>query len=176
MKNKHTLINILLILLAFISSYWAYLRLPERVASHWNAQGIVDNYSSRFMGAFFLPLLLLGIFILFKILPKIDPRKNISKFIGLYNSFITVFIIYMTYVHTLTLYYNLGHHFNFVRAILPSLAFLFYYIGYIMPSLKPNWFIGIRTPWTLSSNFVWEKTHLLGGKLYKASGIICLLG
>ncbi len=61
-------------------------------------------------------------------------------------------------------------------AVVPSLGFLIFYIGILLENAKQNWFIGIRTPWTLSSEAVWEKTHRIGGKLFKAAGVITVLG
>lgn len=166
-----------LIVFTFIGSYFAYLRLPQKVASHWNAQGQVDGYSGQFSGAFFLPIILICLYLLFLVLPKIDPKKaNFTKFKDVYYSFITVFILYMIYIHGLTLAYNLGFQFDFVRAIVPSFALLYYFIGWMLPQAKPNWFMGIRTPWTLSSDEVWTKTHILAGKLFKASALLSLMG
>ena len=166
-----------MIVFALIESLLAYSHLPERVASHWDATGHVNGYMGRFGGAFFLPLLLLGLFILFSIIPMIDPRKqNISKFRTSYDRFIIIFVIFMVYIHTLMLAFNLGHNFDLTRALLPSLGILFFAVGFIIEKAQPNWFIGIRTPWTLSNDVVWEKTHRLGGLLYKISGVIALLG
>jgi len=60
--------------------------------------------------------------------------------------------------------------------MIPAMAALFYYCGILVENAKRNWFIGIRTPWTLSNEKVWEKTHKLGGKLFKAAAIIILFG
>lgn len=176
-SRKIQLLNLFLIILTFIEAVWAYTRLPEKVASHWNAQGQVDGYMGRFGGAFFVPLLVLGIYLLFLVLPKIDPRKqNVAKFIGVFNSFITAFLLFMIYIYSLTIVFNLGYEFDFTRAVLPAFGVLFYFIGWMLPQAKPNWFIGIRTPWTLSSDEVWSKTNALGGKLFKASGVLALIG
>jgi len=177
MNSKFRITSIVLILLAFAESFWAYSRLPEKVATHWDAAGQVNGYMGRFGGAFFLPLLLLGLFIVFLIIPAIDPKKqNISKFRNSYELFIAIFVVFLTYVHSLSLAYNLGFEFNLTRAMIPALGILFFSIGFIIEKAKPNWFIGIRTPWTLSNETVWEKTHRLGGFLYKISGVITLLG
>ncbi len=176
MKLKTQILNILLIIIAFIESISVYHKLPNQIASHWNLQGQVDGYSGKFSGAFFVPILMLGLYILFIIMPKIDPKKNISKFMDIYNLFITIFLIYMIYIHTLTLVFSLGHTFDFTRAIMPGFALLFYFIGWMLPKTKQNWFMGIRTPWTLSNDQVWTKTHILGGKLFKICAILALLG
>lgn len=175
-KNKVLVSNFIIVILMFINSIWVYSRLPEKVASHWDTQGQVNGYMSRFGGAFFMPFLILGIFLFLMVIPNLDPKKNIAKFKDVYNIFITIFLLYMFYIHSLTLAFNLGHKFDFTRAILPAFGVLFYYIGWMLSKARPNWFIGIRTPWTLSSDTVWGKTHILGGKLFKISGILALFG
>ena len=116
-------------------------------------------------------------FLIFILVPQIDPlRKNIAKFRNHYNTFILVFMIFMFYVYLLTLSWNLGYRFNMSLMILPALTLFFIYIGFLLEKTKRNWFIGIRTPWTLSSDIVWDKTHKLGGLLFKISGAIILFG
>ncbi|MGB9673159.1 MAG: SdpI family protein, partial [Anaerolineales bacterium] len=74
------------------------------------------------------------------------------------------------------LIYNLGYAFSMSRAMLPALGVLMYATGILVSKAQPNWFIGIRTPWTLSNPIVWEKTHKLGGILFKVSGGLIVLG
>ena len=161
----------------FALSWWAYYHLPDKAASHWNVTGEVDGYSSRFAGAFLMPIITIIIYGLFYIFPKIDPKKeNVAKFINLYWGFVNIFLGYMLYIHLLTIAANLGYNFDMIRAMLPGFAVLFYYIGWMLPQAKPNWFLGIRTAWTLSSDEVWQKTHELGGRCFRYSGVIVLLG
>lgn len=179
MKKKFAVgnINIVLVVLMFIESVWAYFRLPERVASHWGPTGQVDGYMSKFGGSFFMPILVLVVFLLLLIIPRIDPKKqNIAKFQHIFDLFITVFLLYMIYIYSLTLYFNIGHTFDFTRAILPPFGVLFYFLGWMLPQAEPNWSIGIRTAWTMSSDVVWRKTHQLGGTLFKISGVLALVG
>jgi len=82
----------------------------------------------------------------------------------------------MGYVHGLSIAWNLGSYFNFSFAMLPPMAILFYGVGVLTQNAKRNWFVGIRTPWTLSSDEIWDKTHQLGGKLFKAAAVISLIG
>ena len=80
------------------------------------------------------------------------------------------------YIHTLTILWSFEYQFNMNLMLIPALVILFYYIGVMTSKAKRNWFIGIRTPWTLSSERVWDKTHQLGGKLIKLSAIVALIG
>jgi len=146
------------------------------MASHWNASGEVDGYTGKAMGTFLLPVMGLLIFLLMAFLPKIDPLKlNYKKFQREYDSFILVMAIFLTYIYSLTIAHNLGYSFNMSQAILPIMAILFYYISILMKKSKRNWFVGIRTPWTISSDNVWDKTHKLGAKLFKVFALSFIL-
>jgi uncharacterized membrane protein len=129
---------------------------------------------SSFWGAFLVPLMTLGLFLLFLAIPSIDPLKaNIAAFRETYNIFILLFILYMAYIHALTLAWNMGYdNFDMGMAIMPAVAILFIVIGMMIGKAKRNFFIGIRTPWTLSSDTVWAKTHQLGGKMFIGAGIL----
>jgi uncharacterized membrane protein len=93
-----------------------------------------------------------------------------------YEGMIVFMIAFLTYVQILMTAYALGHTFNFVQFMLPAMGFIFIYMGFLVEKAKRNWFVGIRTPWTLSNEKVWDKTHKLGGTLFKVSGIITLFG
>ena len=173
-----TLVVLVLIVGATIAGLLLWNQLPEQMASHWNARDQVDGYTSKFWGVFMVPLMTLGMFLLFLVIPVIDPLKaNIAKFRGIFNLFILFVIGFMIYIYALTLRWNLGYiGFEMSRAMLPALGLLFILLGNLMRQSKRNWFIGIRTPWTLSSDYVWEKTHQLGAILFMASGVLAFIG
>ncbi|MFA5746844.1 MAG: DUF1648 domain-containing protein [Candidatus Paceibacterota bacterium] len=175
--DKSKAIIIATILASFAVGFWAYPQMPEMVASHWNENGEVNGYMPKFWGVFLMPILSLVMSFLFIVLPKIDPMKaNIEKFRNYYNSFISAIILFLFYIYLLTIEWNLGHRFDMVYFLIPALSALFYWSGILVEKAKMNWFIGIRTPWTMSSEAVWDKTHKLGGKLFKASALISLAG
>ncbi|OGM02953.1 hypothetical protein A3K72_01760 [Candidatus Woesearchaeota archaeon RBG_13_36_6] len=175
--RKSTIIVLGIILLSFIIATYVYPQMPDKIASHWNAQGQVDGYMSKFLGLFLMPLISLGLFLLFVLIPEIDPLKqNVQKFRRYYDLFIILFITFLFYLYLLTIFWNLNFRFNMIQMLLPSFGILFYYIGILTENTKRNWFIGIKTPWTLSNDKVWYKTHKLGGKLFKITGIIAFLG
>lgn len=177
MKKKSYFLIILIIVASFAVGIFFYPQMPEKVASHWNIHGEVDGYISKFWGLFLMPIISLGMLILFLIIPKIDPlKKNIEKFKKYFDNFILFIILFLFYLYLLTILWNLEYKFDITRALMPAFGILFFYVGVMTEHAKRNWFIGIRTPWTLSSDKVWEKTHKLGGKLFKASGMIIFLG
>lgn len=163
-----------LILIAVLSGVWLWDRLPLQMASHWNAADEVDGYTTRFWGVFLMPLVSLVLAVLFWAIPLIDPlRENVARFRGMFNTFIVIVIAFLLYLHFLTLVYNLGVHFRMSRLLLPAMGVLIYFAGELVRQAKRNWFIGIRTPWTLSDDRVWAETHRLGSILFKAAaGVI----
>jgi uncharacterized membrane protein len=179
MSTRTTLfITFVLIALQVVFSAAVYNQLPVQMASHWGVNDQVNGTISRFWGAFLMPLISLGLLGLFLLIPGIDPHKaNIAQFRGAFNLFIVLMTAFLTYVHGLTLAWNLGFTgFQMTTALLPAMGLLFIFVGYLLAKAKRNFFIGIRTPWTLSSDTVWNKTHALGSKLFIASGIITFIG
>ena len=174
MKLNIWVIAMLIIVLAMFAVGGAlFSQMPAQMASHWNAAGEADGTISRFWGMFLFPIISLGLLGLFLIIPRIDPlRANIQKFKSYYYGFIVVFLVYFFYVYILSLLWNLDLRFNMTRALMPAIGVLFLVVGLMMLKAKRNFFIGIRTPWTLSSDEVWNRTHKLGGRLFIAVGII----
>ena len=159
-----------------IGAYF-YPQMPEKVASHWGAQGQVNGYMSRFWGVFFMPFLSVFLAALFLAIPRIDPMKaNIAKFQAHYERFILVIFVFFLYIYLLTIAWNLGYTFDMLVLMVPGFALLLYYVGVLLEHAKMNWFIGIRTPWSMSSERVWDKTHALGAKLFKICGALSLFG
>jgi uncharacterized membrane protein len=170
-------IAIAIVALSFIIAFLVYPYMPNKMISHWNSLGEADGYSGKFIGLFLIPIISLGLLLLFSFLPRIDPlKKNYKKFMHEYNCFVLLFVFYLFYLYVLTLVINYGFKLDMNTFFIPALAFLFYYIGVILGKAKRNWFVGIRTPWTMSSDYVWDKTHKLGSKLFKISGVISLIG
>ena len=179
MTTKTTsIIALTMIALAFLAGILLWNQLPDQMASHWNANDQVDGYMSKFWGVFLLPLMTLGMFVLFMAVPNIDPLKaNIAQFRETFNLFIVLIIAFMLYIYGLTLAWNLGYQdFKMSAAMLPFMGVLFIAIGFMLRKAKRNFFIGIRTPWTLSSDTVWDKTHQLGSVLFMASGVFAIVG
>jgi len=166
-----------LVVTSFVAAIIALPLLPARVPSHWNAAGEIDGYMPRGWGAFFMPVLSLVILAILVIFPRIDPkRENIEKFRPYFDDFILAFLVFMSYFHLLTLAAGVGFTVNIVMPLVPAFAILFFVLGRLISHAEPNWTVGIRTPWTLSSETVWRKTHEMGGKLFRAAAVVGLLG
>jgi uncharacterized membrane protein len=177
MSTKTSIVlSFVLIAVALLVGLVLYARLPDPMPSHWNAAGQVDGYMPKFWGIFLMPIITVVLVPLFLVIPHIDPLKaNIAKFRGVFNWFIVIFVVYMLFIYALTLAASLGFQFNMTAMILPVVGLLCIGAGYMMSKAKQNFFIGIRTPWTLSSETVWDETHKLGSKLFMVSGVVTIL-
>jgi uncharacterized membrane protein len=166
-----------IIVASFALGIYFYPQLPSEVASHWDINGQVNGYMPKFWGVFFVPLLTVALLALFTVIPKIDPMKeNIKKFRGYFDNFLIIIVLFLFYTHVLTILWNIGITFDLLQLIIPPIGILLYYAGVMMENSKRNWSIGIRTPWTISDDRVWDKTNRLGGKVFKASGAIAMFG
>ncbi len=179
MTTKTTsMITLVLIALALLAGAVLWNQLPDQMASHWNVNDEVDGTIPKFWGVSLMPLITLGILVLFLVLPEMDPLKaNIAQFRESFNLFIVLMVAFMLYIHGLTLAWSLGYKdFKMSAAMLPFMGLLFIAIGAMLRKARRNFFIGIRTPWTLSSDSVWDKTHQLGSILFMLSGVLAIIG
>lgn len=175
-RTPHSL-ALLIILAALILGLSLHPRLPDDMASHWNAQGEADDTIDKAWGAFLFPTIMAGLFLMLIAIPRIAPlKKNIESFRKYYDWFNPVIQGFLLYIYILTLLKNTGYGFNIIQLTTPAIAGLLYYSGILIQHTKQNYFVGIRTPWTLQSEQVWDKTHRLGAKMFKASAKITLIG
>jgi uncharacterized membrane protein len=152
-----------------------YSRLPDPMVIHWNATGEPDGYGSRAFGAFFLPAMTLGMWGLMLAIPKLDPRAaNIEKFRDTFDRLIVAVIALMCALHVAVLGSALGWPIPIGRVAPIGIGALFLFLATLFPRFHSNFFIGIRTPWTLSSETVWTKTHRFGGYAMGLMGILLI--
>ncbi|MCL6476916.1 MAG: SdpI family protein [Peptococcaceae bacterium] len=163
---------VLLIITSLITGVLVYPHLPDLVPSHWNVQGQVDRYSSRLWGAFGLPLMTAGIYLLMVLVPRIDPRReNYARFRGAYRLFKLALTAFFVWVYAIILTNAMGRGIPVDRAVVTAMGLLFMVMGNYMGQLRYNYFVGIKTPWTLASEEVWQKTHRFSARLWVVSGL-----
>ena len=161
--------------LAFSVAVWG--RLPERMPVHWGLNGEVDRYGSRTQAAFFFPALMLLVWLLMRFLPRIDPRRaNYAKFGDTYDLLVNSFVTLFAVMHVALLGAALGWPVSMERVVPALIGLQFIILGNALPRARPNWWFGIRTPWTLSSDRVWTRTHRVGGYLLAGAGVVLLAG
>jgi len=150
-------------------------QIPDTIATHFNASGEADDFGSKNMLIYLLLLLIGGIFLLFKIIPVIDPKKKIALMGDSYQK-LQFWVMGLMSALCIFFIYTAVSGGNTNNNLLFSVIGLFYMaIGNYMPTFKPNYFVGVRTPWTLENDTVWRKTHRLGGKMFVISGLLITL-
>lgn len=175
-KKKSDIYNVIVIVCSILLTIIVYNKLPDLVPIHWNTMGEIDNYSPKAFGAFMAPVIMIFTWSGMKFLPKIDPRKkNYEKFDKSYSVIVSMLLTFFLVIHTVTLLVALGYSISIEKIIPLIVGVLFIVIGNYLPKSKSNFFYGIKTPWTLSSEVSWRKTHRLGGRLFVVAGIVCIL-
>lgn len=160
------------IIAMFVLAIIAWPNAPESIPIHWGLSGEPDNYAGKFFGLLGAPLIAVGVYILFTVLPRLDPRReNYPKFWGKYLVIRMVVILILVAIKVVTFLWVMGIEVNMTVAIFMIVGFLLIVIGNYMGKLRPTWFVGIRSPWTLSSEESWNKTHRLGGWLFVMIGL-----
>lgn len=160
---------------AFALSAAVYGRLPDRVPTHWNLAGEIDGWSSRLIGAFGLPAVTLGMLLLLTWLPRIDPKRaNYARFESAYETMMVAVVAFLVLMHVLVIGTALGWPVNLARVVPVAVGMLLLVLGNVLPQARQNWWFGVRTPWTLSDERVWTRTHRVGGRLMMAAGLLTI--
>ena len=166
---------------AVVAAMWAfaaavYTRLPQRVPSHWNLRGEVDGWMDKPWGALAQPAIATGILALLWLIPRIDPRRaNVEHFAEDRRLIINLVVCFLAVVQVATLGQALGWPVEVDRVLTASVGLLFVGLGNYLPRIRSNWFIGIRTPWTMDNERVWRATHRVGGRAFVAAGMLMVL-
>ena len=173
-KLKKEIPFIAVALLPFVYLAYIWKELPNQVPMHWNASGEIDRWGDK-SELFVMLFMLTGItYFIFLVIPYIDPKQrlqsmgnklnNLRLILGLFMSALAIYILYSVQQKT-----------SNPVLIFPLIGLLFAFLGNYFKTIKPNYFIGIRTPWTLENEEVWKKTHLMGGKLWFVGGLLMAL-
>ncbi len=172
-RNRALLVGFILVLATVAVSVWAYPSMPSQVPTHWDLAGHVNRYSSKLVAVSIVPEIAGFVWLLMLVLPAISPRGfRLDDFAGpFYTSTLAIIAVI------------LAIHIGLVRAqvtgstpsralFLVPIGMLFIVIGSLMGRFKRNFWIGVRTPWTLASDEVWQRTNRLGGTLFVIGGVV----
>lgn len=179
MKNysKTELLIILLLVIPFVYLAFTWHEYPDRVPIHFNHEGKPDNYGPKGFGLLLLPVINIFMYLLLKYLPQIDPRKeNYRLFEGRYKSIRLLIHLFMVFIFFL-LSVSIRQGFStpvFPKLVVGGVAVLIMILGNYFSAVRPNFFVGIRTPWTLSNDEVWKRTHRFAGKLWIGASLVLL--
>lgn len=175
MNLKKELPILAIVLLPFIYLGYVWNELPSKVPMHWNIKGEIDRYGDKselIIIPFLLPLL---VYLIFLVVPKIDPKNKLNKMGGKLQAIKFLLTTLMSILALFIIYTAKNQSFTNPNYIVIIIGVLFIVIGNYFKTIKPNYFIGIRTPWTLENETVWKKTHKLGGKMWFIGGILIVI-
>ena len=176
MSRKYYIIGLVLIVTCFVAAAILYPHLPSRVPVHWNIHGQVNGYSAK--GTLFIinPGIMLGTLGLFAILPWLSPRNfEVETFRSTYLYIMLVMVAFWAFIHALMLWAAVTGHINITKAIMGGVCLLIALLGNVMGKVRRNFYVGIRTPWTIADERVWNATHRLGAKTMVVGAIIGLI-
>jgi uncharacterized membrane protein len=169
-------LNLILMAAMFILSAVVWPSAPDRIPVHWDITGQVDRFGGKFEGLFLLPLMTIGIYLMLLFLPRLDPKRaNYEKFAGVYRIIRTLLVVFMAGLHGVIIASVQGADIDVSMAVMVMVGLMLAVLGNYFGKLKPTWFVGIRTPWTLTSELSWVKTHRLGGKFFVGFGLLLAL-
>ncbi len=166
---------VLLLILPFIASAYLWNDLPDEVPTHFNLQGEADDWGPKWVNAIMIPGIALATYLSLIFIPFIDPKKRIEsrqKPIAAIRIILSLFFVFM-YVFVMA--ESLGTDINFGIYLQIGIGLLFLALGNYMQSIKQNYFIGVKTPWTLESEEVWKRTHRLTAKVWTVGGLVMMI-
>lgn len=171
------LLAVVLIALPFVYLGVQYAGLPETVPVHFNAEGIADQFgakSSLWLHTSILSTVAIGTYLLIRNLHKIDPKKTAKTSADTLNSLAIVILVFLTVINIMITYsaVNYPAKLSITTVVLPAVGLLLSFLGYQMRTIQPNYFIGLRLPWTLEDDENWAATHQLAARLWIPGGLI----
>jgi uncharacterized membrane protein len=170
--NRSLMIGLVLLLASFGVSAWLYPHLPETMPRHWNATGNIDAYGPRAQVAFLMPAIIAFTWVLLIVLPRVSPHGfRIDLFRDVYGVVTAGIIAVLAFLHTITLLEAAGYALPLNSTTFVAIGLLMLFLGNYMGKLRKNFFIGVRTPWTLASDEVWARTHRLTGWVFAVAGV-----
>lgn len=176
MKRSHLIACLLLIALCEAATLFAYPHLPDPVPTHWDINGVANGYSSRWSLFLVMPGFMLGMIALFAALPWLSPRRfEVGSFAPTSSFLMLLIVALLAYVHFVILWKGVGGAFDIDRGILGAVSLFIAAVGNVLGKVRRNFFIGIRTPWTLASERVWYATHRVAAKAFVAAGLLGLV-
>lgn len=173
---RSLIVSAVFVLTALGVAIWLWPRLPAQVPSHWDMAGKVDGYMPRFWAAALPALMVAGLALLTWLLPIISPNRfRIGPFANVYVGLMLVIQGFMLVTGIIMLLAGAGFNVPVPMVAMLSVGALLIVLGNYMGKLQRNFFVGIRTPWTIASEATWERTHRLAGPLFVVAGVVVLI-
>jgi len=172
MTNKFYIFGIALMAAVCTAILLAYPHLPSMVPTHWNVHGEANGFSPKWSLFLIFPGLMAGIMVLFRLLPWLSPKHwGVESFRSTYLYIMAVLLCLMAYLAGVTLWVGMGRAMDVTRMVIGGVCLLFALIGLALGRVHRNFYIGVRTPWTLANDRVWDETHRLAMKTFVVAGL-----
>lgn len=159
-----------------IVGIFGFIVLPDTVPIHWGINGQANGYGPKWVDTLLFPLMSIGIYVLISALlaagPRLGGRQATAANLQIAKIIIAGIILFMLVIQLATIAQSIGVGFDMTTVVMLAVSVLFIFIGNYMGKMRRNFWMGIRTPWTLTNTVVWERTHRLGGWLFVAVGLI----
>ncbi|MEX0976644.1 MAG: SdpI family protein [Woeseia sp.] len=176
-KDRANFLSYLFIIATVAVAAWIYPSLPDPMPSHWNSAGEVDSHLPKPWGVMILPASAIFVFIVFRLIPVISPKGfKTGEFADVLNVFQVIMVGFVSLIGILVMLESLGIDVRLNQVIYLAIGALFIVIGSYLRKVRKNFFVGFRTPWTLTNDDVWDKTHRLGGRLLIVVGLVFIAG
>jgi uncharacterized membrane protein len=172
---KKELPIIAIVLMPFVYLAFIWNSLPEKVPTHWNYKGEVDHWGDKFSLIGLLFMLPVFVYIIMLVAPKIDPKKRIALMGGKYYQLKFILVLIISMLALFILYIAKNQSVSNPNLNLAFVGIFVLALGNYFKVVQPNYFIGIRTPWTLENNEVWKLTHVFASKLWFVGGLLIIL-
>lgn len=173
---KKNIWNWLIVALSFIAGMISYSSLPDTLPVHWNAYGEPDRYAGKMFALFLIPAIMVLLMLLFKYLPKIDPKLAASSStLKSTDTINQILMLGLAAIQGFIIAYGYGVQLDIQMVVIPFIGILFITIGNYLPRMKPNRIVGIKTPLTLNNEQVWRKTHQLSAKIFFWGGFLIIV-
>jgi uncharacterized membrane protein len=172
MTRKYYLIGMFLTAAMLVATLLAYPRLPNLVPTHWNMRGQADDFSAKWSLFLIGPGFMTALMVLFRFLPWLSPKHwEVDTFHSTYLYIMVILVSMMAYFNAVILWAGLGHAIDVGRAIIGGVCLLFALLGNVLGKVRRNFYIGVRTPWALANDRVWNPTHRFAAKTFVAGGV-----
>lgn len=176
MSRNYYLVSLLATAIVAIAIVAAYPHLPDYVATHWNLHNQPNGYSAKWFLFVLGPGFMVGMMLLMRALPWLSPKNfEVDAFRPTYLQIMVIIVCLMGYLALVVVWVGLGHAMNVGRAISGGLCLLFALLGNLMGKLRRNFYLGIRTPWAIANERVWNATHRFAAKVFVAAGLVGLI-
>lgn len=177
MARKYYIMGAALIAVVLASTAVAYPHLPNTIPTHWDAHGNVNGWSAKWTLFATVPGMMTAILLLFAALPWLSPKHfEVDSFRSTYLYIMVMILAMMAYAHALTLAAGLSWMVDVGRAIEGGVCLLIALLGNVMGKVRRNFYVGIRTPWTIANEQVWNATHRFAAKTFFVGGLLGLIG